>query len=161
MSICSSKSTYAYFMVFPILSHGPFLMSKWWSTRPKKNAKFNSNPNPRDRPKACQWSRTCKFVHVSIPLPFVDQSPPWCSHLRRLNFRWTKKMTTARVMGRGASAVANGVPEKEWITGTNLLVLWKRMTSWQMFFCVAVWWFNDRLKLLIDSITGPWRSRRM
>ncbi len=72
------------------------------------------------------------------------------------NFRWMDSIKWRSDHGRVASAVANGVPEKEWIAGTNLLDCF-----FLNGFFVAVWWFNDRLKLLVDTTTGPWLSKRM
>lgn len=158
---CSSKSTYASFMVFPIHSHGPFQCPND-DPHAQKRTSHLFNLNPRDRPKHAngrEHANSSVFqFHCPSSIKVLLGAVTWGGWIFGGLFGMT---TTARVMGRVASAVANGVPEKEWITGTNLLVLWKKMTSWQMFFCVAVWWFNNRLKLLIDTTRGPWLSRRM
>ena len=128
---------------------------------PKKKTAHLFNPNPRDRPKHANGREHANSSMFQFHCPSSIKVLLGAVTSDRWIFGGQKNDEKGQVMGRGASAVANGVPEKEWITGTNLLVLWQKMTSWQMFFCVAVWWFIDRLKLLIDTTTGPWRSRRM
>lgn len=106
-------------------------MSKWWSTRPKKKVHL-FNPNPRDRPKHAngrEHANSSMFqFHCPSSIKVLLGAVTWGGWIFGGLFGMT-----ARVMGRVASAVANGVPEKEWVTGTNLLVLWKKMTSWQVF----------------------------